>query len=137
MRTALVLLTVMSAGSLLATRNGFAGQAGTDGALETPPVETEDHVRFHFGAGAIHQLDTDVDGGGDFSVTRFNGIFNAESKLEEDLDLSVRLTYALDSYDFSDVGAIGGGFSEPWDDIHTAAAGALLSWQVDHRWTIF
>ena len=129
----------MAAGSLVLSAGLAQAQTQTEeeATLETPPAQSEDQIRFSFGGGLLHQFDSDVDGGGEFNVTRLNGAVGVETKLEDNLKLTLRFTYALDAYDFSEAAGISAGAAEPWDDIHTASAGALLSWQIDSHWTIF
>jgi hypothetical protein len=130
-------LQVIAASGFLASASAVLAQTETEPALETPPSQTSDHVRFSVGGGGIYQFDSDIDSGGDFNVLRLNGAVGVDAKLEENLDLTLRFTYALDSYDFSEAISLGAGADEPWEDIHTASAGAVLSWQVDPHWTIF
>src|SRR5262245_40523683 len=118
-------------------------QAGS-GAAETsalPPTadqqQQEQDVSFVVLGGALYQFSSDIDSGGDMSVTRFNAGLGAMTKLTDTLELSLRLNYFLDLYDFGGdpLGLPTG--TEPWDDIHTANAGVLFSWDLNNEFTMF
>jgi hypothetical protein len=133
----LVLMAMCGSVGMIVLAQPAGGQSSVEDAAEPASVHAPQDFKFRIGAGAIHQFETTVDDGGDVSVARLSGVFDTETKLNEDLDVSIRLTYALDAYDFSDAVGIGAGSDEPWDDIHTAAAGVLFSWSMNQQWTVF
>lgn len=110
-------------------------QSSVEGAAEPPAAQAPADFKFAVGGGLIYQFDTDVDRGGEFNVTRLSGAFDTEIDVDANLNLSLRMTYALDSYDFGGGGGVSA--AEPWDDIHTAAAGLLFTWRMDQQWTTF
>lgn len=88
-----------------------------------------------FSSGLEHQFDADIDGGGDFSVSRLGFALEARSQPLPDLDLSVKFNYALDAYSFSGITALGG--ADPWEDVHTFGLQATASYHASREWTIF
>lgn len=103
------------------------------------PQRTEhwlDRIQFSLHGGAEHQFKTDLGGGGDFSVTRGGIGITGRTQINDDANLSFRLDYGLDAYDFSGTMAKFG-TSEPWDDIHTVSLGAVLSVDVADDWSVF
>jgi hypothetical protein len=80
-------------------------------------------------AGVSEQFDTDIDGGGSFSITRFKVGAALPVRLNDDFVLGTSLRYGLDSYDFSG--------RSPWENINTLSAASILSWRMDDNWTIY
>ena len=132
-----VLIGALGMTAALAVGIDSSGQTSAEAAAEPVPEEAPADFKFTIGGGGIYQFETTVDDGGDLSVTRLSGVADADTKLSKNWEMSVRLTYTLDAYDFSDAVGIGAGLSEPWDDIHTAAAGVLLSYSMSQQWTLF
>jgi hypothetical protein len=115
-------------------------QTAAQGAVEPEPAPQEppqDKFKLSLGAGLIYQFDSNIDGGGDFNVARFSSALDAETALSDSLDLSLRFTYGLDLYDFADAAGLASTGAEPWEDIHTAAAGALFTWHASQDVSLF
>ena len=86
-------------------------------------------------SGAIQQLqETNLEGGGEVDITRLDGVLSVDSKIRDDLDLSIRLRYGLDNYDFSGMSNLG---TDPWEDIHTLTLNARFQWAMNSRILLF
>ena len=82
-----------------------------------------------------HVFNTDVDGGGELSITRLGARIGTDIEIDRDLKLSVRGTYELSLYDFSGLSDLGD--PDPWEDIHTLTLHTQLQWSIASDWTIF
>jgi hypothetical protein len=122
---------------------GTPDQHGTPGDIGGRPqasgsTRNADHEWYYsIGGGLEHQFQSDTDKGGDFSVTRLNGTLSLKTDLAADLHLALRFSYGFDHYDFGGApfGALGGG--DPWQDIHTLGAGAILTYDFSTTWGFF
>ena len=83
--------------------------------------------------GFIHQMDTDIDGGGSFSVNRFFVQVGPNYSYGEGNSLSLAVGYGFDSYDFSGKTAFGS--REPWDDVHSFRFSIPWRWKINESWT--
>lgn len=86
-------------------------QAQPGGQL--PPGKTLSSIDATF----IQQFNSDLDSGGDFSVTMAGVRYNLLHSLGEGLTVGGSLGYSADFFDFG--GAVGLGGLNPWDTIHT------------------
>jgi len=123
-------------------RNGFVLVATGGFVLPVFPalaqdVETrQDDVGIRIRGGGLHQFETDIDDGGDFDVTRFDGSIDLTFELGDDLDMALNLGFERSMYDFS--GGPGSfGMGNPWDDINTGSAGARFTLRTDNQWEIW
>lgn len=85
---------------------------------------------FPIRAGAAHQFETGIDGGGDFSVNRLFIEPGVQRFVGQTASVGFTLGLGYDGYDFS------GGFS-PWSDVRTVNLNAPLRWRMDESWTLF
>jgi hypothetical protein len=85
--------------------------------------------------GYVHQLDTDIDNGGSFSVNRFFIQGGPTYAFEEVTSISLAVGYGFDGYDFSGDTGLGG--RKPWEDIHSLRFSIPLRWKIDEQWTGF
>lgn len=92
--------------------------------LHTPYAKT--HVIPGFG----HRMNTDIDGGGEFSETAFSVRGGPGFTLSEDLHLYALGSYRFTHYDFEDV-------SDDPDNFHTFRATPVVRWNMDDAWTIY
>ncbi|MHC4217114.1 MAG: hypothetical protein ACYSU7_01530 [Planctomycetota bacterium] len=99
------------------------------------PWSLEPGVDWRVEGAAVHQLDTNIEDGGSFAVTRLFIGGGADIVFDKQTSLSVGLGYGYDGYDFS--GATGLGVTNPWNDIHSIRLGGMLRWAPDDRWTVF
>ncbi len=117
----------------------FAAAAAVGGAVfaqsdsgRTAPGTPKPPFVITYSGGLEHQFSTNIDGGGDFNVTRLGFALETSSQPLSELDLSVKFRYALDAYSFSGASTVG-----VWDDVHTFGFQAMVSYRPSHEWTIF
>jgi hypothetical protein len=84
--------------------------------------------------GYVHQFDTDLENGGDFSINR---LF-IQGGLSYSMGPRRRISFAVgggrDEYNFSDDVGLAG---QPWDRIDQLRFSAPVTWAFDERWTLF
>jgi hypothetical protein len=80
----------------------------------------------------VHQFESDLAGGGQFSVTRYFLDFDAMRPLNRTRAIGLTLTYGLEDYNFAGLTALGG--QQPWDRIHRFGVGAPFSFSSANRW---
>jgi hypothetical protein len=85
--------------------------------------------------GYVHQMDTDIDNGGSFSVNRFFIKGGPTYVSDEGTSISLAVGYGFDGYDFS--GNTGFGGLKPWEDIHSLSFSTPLRWKINEQWTGF
>ena len=107
-------------------------QAALAGQGPSPPPVGQ--TEFSFSATALHQFDTDLEGGGDYNVQRYLFRFGALRQMTPDLSGGVGLSYDYENWDFS--GATG--FRNvPWGDIHRTGIDLSLRYSGIENWTLF
>ena len=85
--------------------------------------------------GYVHQMDTDIDNGGSFSVDRFFVQGGPTYVSGEGMSISLAVGYGFDDYHFS--GHTGFGGLKPWGDIHSLRFSIPLRWEINEQWTGF
>jgi hypothetical protein len=85
--------------------------------------------------GYVHQMDTDIDDGGSFSVNRFFVQGGPAYTTDKGTSISLAVGYGVDGYDFS--GDTGFGGRKPWEDIHSLRFSIPLRWKVSEQWSGF
>ncbi len=115
-------VSLVAAFAALAAAPAVDAQEPDDGPLEW-------RVR----GGVVHQLDSDIDSGGEFNVTRAGFDVQALYDFNTDLTLNAELGYEFNSYDFS--GSTGFGALDPWEDVHTVRIRTLLRWRMNEDWS--
>jgi hypothetical protein len=85
--------------------------------------------------GYVHQLDTDIDDGGSFSVNRFFVQGGPTYTAGNGTSIGLALGYGFDGYDFS--GDTGFGGLKPWEDIHSLRLSLPVRWRASRHWTGF
>jgi hypothetical protein len=121
-----VALSTMIILLILAGQTALAGQG--------PPPAPVGQTAFSFSATALHQFDTDLEGGGDYSVQRYLFRFDARRQMTPDLNGGIGLAYDYENWDFS--GATG--FRRvPWGDIHRTGVDLSLQYSGIEDWTLF
>ena len=103
--------------------NTGAQPSGTGGA-QTNRLPT------FISAGASYQFKTDIDGGGQFSLTRARIDLGPPLRLNDSTLLLTRFRYEIDSYDFS-------GGPAPWKNINTISVDSLLRWRANDTWSLY
>ena len=106
-------------------------------ALGAPALAQDPRPSFRISAPIFfqHSFNTDLDGGGDFSVSRFATGVATEWDIKPDLTLVFRATYELNLYDFNGMSDLGD--PDPWDDIHSLTLDTRLQWAVEPDWFVF
>ena len=97
-------------------------------------LEPVDNLKFSVSAAPLYQFKSDVNGGGDFSVTRYFLSANGSAPISDRLRLGVGLTYEFEDYDFSNLS----GFTvpNPWNRVDRVGLGARLMYRVGENWNI-
>ncbi|MCJ7715191.1 MAG: hypothetical protein MUO54_01555 [Anaerolineales bacterium] len=85
--------------------------------------------------GYVHQMDTDIDNGGSFSVNRFFIQGGPTYVSDKGTSISLAVGYGFDGYNFS--GNTGFGGQNPWEDIHSLRFSIPLRWKINEQWTGF
>jgi hypothetical protein len=85
--------------------------------------------------GYVHQMDTDIDNGGSFSVNRFFVQGGPTYVSDKGTSISLAVGYGFDGYNFS--GNTGFGGQNPWEDIHSLHFSIPLRWKINEQWTGF
>ncbi|MFQ5757296.1 MAG: DUF6268 family outer membrane beta-barrel protein [Acidiferrobacterales bacterium] len=80
----------------------------------------------------MHQFESDLAGGGQFSVTRYFLDFDAIRPLNRAQSVGLTLTYGFEDYNFAGRTALGS--QQPWDRIHRFGVGVPLSFSSANRW---
>lgn len=94
------------------------------------------HTNIHWGfnLGGAYQARTDIDGGGDFAVTRHALSGGAVIQLTDRLELNFNAGMERYEYRFSSVTRMG---NEPWENISIAGAQAALGLRLNDQWTLY
>ncbi len=82
-----------------------------------------------------YQWGTGISGEGDLDIARFRAGITAKTDLSRDLDLSLRLDFGLDDYDFQGDTTFGG--RSPWEDVYTIGIATVFTYQPANDWSIF
>jgi hypothetical protein len=97
--------------------------ASTAGAGDQIPVWDSS-----FQIGYLHQLESDIDNGGSFSVNRANLSAGVTRVFDRSRTIGLSLGYGYDGYDFSDAAA------DPWSDIHSLSLALPIRWSLSDSW---
>jgi len=100
------------------------GQPSATGGAQGNPLPT------FIGAGASYQFKTDINGGGQFGLTRARVDVGQPLRLTDSTLLLTRFRYEIDNYDFT-------GGPAPWQNINTISADSLLKWKANDAWSIY
>ena len=103
---------------------------GAAGASPLLAADREDREPYRITVGVGYRADADIDDrGGDFNETRFSVTGARAFNLNEKFRIEPLMAYRFSAYDFSR--------PEPWDDIHSFRATALVSYRLDDKWSVF
>jgi hypothetical protein len=107
---------------------------------DRPTRQPDSDIQFSFSVDAQYQFEADIDGGstsdsGDFAVWRVDGALAARMELTPTLEMTLRVGYMIEDYDFNDEGLVG--IRTPWDDVHTVDVSAMFSYEANNEWTVF
>lgn len=92
-------------------------------------------VRFSLTALGSYQFGSDVDGGGDLSVARYNVNAEVVGRIDNNLRIGIGLTYEFDDYDFS--GLTDFAVAQPWGDVHRFGISVPIFYSIDSNWRLF
>jgi hypothetical protein len=90
--------------------------------------------KFKLTASALHQFDTNLDNGGDFSVNRYLFRFNWNKKMSDTVSVGVGLSYDVHDYSFSAETSFGQ--LRPWDNLQSVGLGARIMYAIDEDWRL-
>lgn len=96
-----------------------------------PPIAPKFRLRL----GGLRMFETDVDGGGDVSVSGFGMRLDSRLPVHEGAVVDFSFGYEYDSYDFSGSGSLTG--LDPWDDVHSLRFRAILNWKLQENIWLF
>ena len=117
-----------------------AGQSSAGGAAPEAPAApagppAAETLAWSLNAVFTHQLDTDLDGGGEVSLTSFDIEPTLTWTIDDATSWSFSFGYGLDQYDFGGTGGLAGMY--PWGDITHLSLGASIRRKLDDSWTLF
>lgn len=87
--------------------------------------------------GAIHQFDTDLDDGGNYSSDRYNIEAGRNYSWDYRTSASLALSYSYDDYNFSGNNTDGLAGQSPWNDIHSFSISTPLRKGINDNWSAF
>lgn len=99
------------------------------------PLPVPAALQLTVGAGYEESFRSDIDGGGDFSMTSTSFDISLSTDLFDDMKFSLTYQYIMDEYDFE--GATGIGGLNPWDDVESHYLSLIASTQLANDWTVF
>ncbi|MHC4106587.1 MAG: hypothetical protein ACYSXF_00430 [Planctomycetota bacterium] len=129
----LVLATILAFCSAAAAQQ--PPSAGPDAPPEDEAGWAEPGVEFPIPGAFIHQLESNIDGGGSFKVNRLYVQPRVDWLVNRQLPVSLGFGYAYDGYDFSGTNDLVG--LDPWGGINTIRFGGMIRWMPDEDWTVF
>lgn len=112
----------------------LCGLSGSTYAQQQRGQEDSD-VKLSFNATSLLQLDAKLQGGAEFSVSRF--IISAEitKRITASTNVGLSLLYDHEDFDFSGVTQFAG--LSPWNEVHRVGAGASYSHRFGQGWQLF
>jgi len=129
--------TPAPAGTSPAASSGKAQSGSTAANSLLAPPDERPGFRTIVAGGARYQFKSDLDDGGDVSVTRVDTGVQSQFELTDRIGLGLNLGYRFDRYEFSNdsFGDLALGRA-PWRDIHTLGLAAILNFELANRWTV-
>jgi hypothetical protein len=113
---------------------------GVSAVARAQESEPESKPAFDVYGGFEERFTTDIDGGGDFSLSRFGVGIGWQTDLGEQTVLALRGGLLYEGYDFSGASALVDpvlfGDAEPWEDIWSARLSLAVRHALDKEWTI-
>jgi hypothetical protein len=120
--------------AFVAARAAHAEERPAESAFESRRIPPEEGLGYRIRAGAIHQFDTGLSGGGSVQVTRAFGDLGARYVFSEGTSVGLSVGYAYDDYDFSPGVQIGG--QSPWTQVNSLRISAPTFWEVHPDWRL-
>lgn len=115
-------------GVIIVPINVFSQPPGEAGEFQNNDFKYELSASYEYG------FDTDIDGGGSFSLNRYNIGVDLKKQIDRQWGISFDAGYTLTDYDFS--GSGGFGLLDPWDKINKATAGFRVNYQLSRKWGV-
>ena len=126
-----VRLLIITQGLVLSLLCGLSGTA----SAQHPRGKDDSGLKLSFNATSMLQSDAKLQGGSEFSVSRF--IFSAEmtKRITASTNVGLSLLYDHEDYDFSGVTQFAG--PSPWSEVHRFGAGVSCSQRLGQGWQLF
>lgn len=118
--------------SLLATALAVAGGITPAHGKDQSGGPPGRGIGLSLSATPFYQFKSDLDGGGNLSVSRIFLDAGSRKKINERLSLGLSLSYDFEDYDFS--GSTDLLSSNPWDKIHRPGVGGLIAYETKNGW---
>jgi hypothetical protein len=93
-----------------------------------------DKARFTASVSSAHQFKSDIDGGGDVSVTHYGVGVGGVIPLTDKFGLRTSLSYDREEYNFSDSNAFD--ITDPWRQVDRIGLSVRLRYALTHKWNI-
>lgn len=101
---------------------------------ESNLAKTSDKARFSASASSAHQFKSNLDGGGDVSITHYGVGLGGSIPLTERLGLRTHLSYDREEYNFSDRNVFL--MTDPWSQIDRIGLSMRLRYTLTPQWNI-
>ena len=89
-------------------------------------------IGYSLSATPFHQFKSDLDGGGNLSVSRVFLDAGGRKQISDRVNVGLSLGYDFEDYDFS--GSTDLLSSNPWDKIHRPSVGAFIGYETESGW---
>lgn len=99
------------------------------------PLPVPNTLQISVGGGYEESFRTDIENGGDFSLTSASFDLSISTVLFDDVRFALTYEYIMDEYSFG--GATGIGALNPWDDVESHYVSLIASTQLNNDWTVF
>ena len=120
--------------TLMAFAFGGPSLAQTTETSEEPlPIPST--LQISVGAGYEESFRSDIEKGGDLSITSTNFNLSLSTVLFDDVKFALTYEYIMDEYSFG--GSTGIGALNPWDDVESHYVSLIASTQLANDWTVF
>jgi hypothetical protein len=122
---------IITQGLFLFLLCGLSGPA----SAQQQQGKNDSDLKLSFNATPVLQLDAKLEGGSEFSVSRY--IFSAEitKRIAESTDVGLSLLYDHEDFDFSGVTRFAG--PSPWNEVNRVGAGVSYSRRLGQGWRLF
>lgn len=112
-------------------------RSGAEQQSSPPPkaAQQQGGVRFELVSAAVHQFDTQVESGGDYSVSSYFLEPRVNWGVSQELSLSFNVSGRFDDFSFG--GSTGLPSTRPWNKIRTVGVSGMVRWRFEQRWTLF
>ena len=101
---------------------------------ESSLARITDKARFSASASSAHQFKSNIDGGGDVSITHYGVGVGGAIPLADTLGLRTHLSYDREEYHFSDRNAFL--IPDPWSQVDRIGLSMRLRYTCSHKWNI-